>query len=138
MLKGLNHITLAVSNLQTSINFYQKFLGLKLHAKWNSGAYLECDDLWLCLSLDDSRSFVTAKMSDYTHYAFSIDEKFFEQFQSTLKSANISFWKENISEGKSCYFFDPDGHKLEAHVGGLEERLKACKQMPYDDMVFFT
>jgi len=138
MLKGVNHITLAVSDLQTSINFYQELLGVKLHARWNSGAYLECGELWLCLSLDKSRSFVNAEMSDYTHFAFSIDEEAFEQFQSALKAANISFWKVSKSEGKSCYFLDPDGHKLEAHVGGLSQRLKACKQVPYDGMVFFS
>jgi len=77
-------------------------------------------------------------MSDYTHYAFSIDEKDFEQFQSALKSANVSFWKVNKSEGESCYFLDPDGHKLEVHVGGLAQRLKACKLMPYDGMIFLS
>jgi len=138
MLKGLNHITLAVSDLQASIDFYRKLLGMNLHAKWNTGAYLECGELWLCLSFDENRSIVNTEMNDYTHYAFSIEEKDFELFQSILKLANVTFWKDNKSEGKSCYFLDPDGHKLEAHIGGLAQRLKACKQAPYEGMIFLS
>jgi len=138
MLKGINHITLAVSDLQLSINFYEKILGMRLHAKWDRGAYLECGELWLCLSFDSQRSFVNPEASDYTHYAFAIEERDFEHFLLSLEEANVSIWKINKSEGKSCYFLDPDGHKLEAHVGGLSERLAACREKPYDGMVFFS
>lgn len=31
--------------------------------------------------------------------------------------------EENLSEGDSLYFLDPDGHKLELHVGSLQSRL---------------
>ena len=137
MLKGINHITLAVSDLQRSIHFYGQLLGMKQHAKWDRGAYLECGDLWLCLSLDQDRSPIKPDEDDYTHYAFSINEKDFDPFLLSLEQANISIWKANKSEGKSCYFLDPDGHKLEAHVGSLTERLASCQQKPYDGMVFF-
>ncbi|MGV6537684.1 VOC family protein, partial [Klebsiella pneumoniae] len=50
MLSGLNHLTLAVSQLAPSVAFYQQLLGMTLHARWDSGAYLSCGDLWLCLS----------------------------------------------------------------------------------------
>ncbi|EWD36864.1 hypothetical protein P837_04915 [Klebsiella pneumoniae UCI 34] len=49
MLSGLNHLTLAVSQLAPSVAFYQQLLGMMLHARWDSGAYLSCGDLWLCL-----------------------------------------------------------------------------------------
>lgn len=51
MLSGLNHLTLAVSQLAPSVAFYQQLLGMTLHARWDSRAYLSCGDLWLCLSL---------------------------------------------------------------------------------------
>jgi catechol 2,3-dioxygenase-like lactoylglutathione lyase family enzyme len=34
------------------VAFYHQLLGMTLHARWDSGAYLSCGDLWLCLSLD--------------------------------------------------------------------------------------
>ncbi len=45
MLKGLNHLTLAVSDLGRSIAFYQDTLGLTLNAQWDKGAYLSLDGL---------------------------------------------------------------------------------------------
>ncbi len=40
MLDSLNHLTLAVSDLNRSVAFYHELLGLKLHACWDNGAYL--------------------------------------------------------------------------------------------------
>ena len=126
MLKGLNHLTLSVSDLQASIDFYQNLLGMKLCMKWDKGAYLECGSLWLCLSLHGNRFYVNPESSDYTHYAFTIDKDDFNDFVAILKNAKVMFWQENESEGDSCYFLDPDGHKLEVHVGDLSQRLKWC------------
>ncbi len=47
MLNSLNHLTLAVSDLARSVDFYHQLLGLKLHARWDNGAYLTCGELWL-------------------------------------------------------------------------------------------
>lgn len=45
-------------------------------------------------------------------------------------------WKDNKSEGQSFYFLDPDGHKLELHVGDLVSRLAQCREKPYSGMRF--
>lgn len=74
MLSGLNHLTLAVSQLVPSVAFYQQLPGMTLHARWDNGAYFSCGDLWLCLSLDPQRRVTPPEESDYTHYAFSIAE----------------------------------------------------------------
>lgn len=135
MLNGLNHLTLAVSDLQRSIHFYSHLPGITLHAAWPQGAYLSCGTLWLCLSVDDRCQFSTR--SDYTHYAFSVSEADYPAMLDHLTQAGVTFWKDNRSEGASCYFLDPDGHKLEIHVGGLARRLAACRQSPYSGMIFF-
>lgn len=137
MLQNVNHLTLAVSDLQRSIVFYQQLLGLRLHARWDSGAYLTCGELWFCLSVDTIRHFVPPQESDYTHHAFSIAQENLVAFIARLEQENVACWKENKSEGDSYYFLDPDGHKLEAHVGNLAQRLAACRERPYKGMVFF-
>lgn len=136
MLHSLNHLTLAVSDLEKSLAFWHALLGLRLHARWDAGAYLTCGDLWLCLSCDEARRVVPPQESDYTHYAFSIAAEDFEPFSRKLEQAGVAVWKENKSEGASFYFLDPDGHKLELHVGDLAARLAACREKPYAGMRF--
>lgn len=137
MLQGLNHLTLAVSDLALSLAFYQRLPGMRLHARWDSGAYLSCGALWLCLSLDEQRRKTPPQESDYTHYAFSVAEEEFAGVVALLAHAGAEVWKDNRSEGASYYFLDPDGHKLELHVGNLAQRLAACRERPYKGMVFF-
>lgn len=132
MLTGLNHLTIAVSDLSRSFDFYVSMLGFTPRAKWTKGAYLSLDKLWLCLSLDEVDT-----RRDYTHYAFSISELHIVSFREKLRTSGVEEWKDNKSEGASIYFFDPDGHRLEVHSGDLETRLQACKEKPYDGMIFY-
>ncbi|MCS4246243.1 fosfomycin resistance glutathione transferase [Pseudomonas sp. BIGb0164] len=135
MLTGLNHLTLAVVNLPRSIEFYVALPGFRLAARWDTGAYLSLGDLWLCLSLDESRA--AQKPPDYTHYAFSVGQDDFEAVTADLRLRNVIEWKSNSSEGNSFYFLDPDGHRLELHVGSLASRLEQCRRQPYAGMEFF-
>ncbi|MBG5898019.1 fosfomycin resistance glutathione transferase [Providencia stuartii] len=139
MLIGINHLTLAVSDIQKSISFYQTVLGMQLHASWERGAYLTCGALWGCLSYDPMRQEVAAaKRRDYTHYAFTVSAEDFSDIVEKLHQAGVTVWKDNRSEGDSFYFLDPDGHQLEIHVGSLIDRLKSCRKKPYDGMVFYS
>jgi catechol 2,3-dioxygenase-like lactoylglutathione lyase family enzyme len=133
MLTGLNHLTLAVRELAPSLVFYEGVLGLRLHARWNRGAYLTLGDLWLCLSRDDQPE----PARGYTHYAFSVAPADFPAFSHRLRQHGIKEWRSNASEGDSIYFLDPDGHRLEAHAGNLASRLARCRALPYSGMVFF-
>jgi catechol 2,3-dioxygenase-like lactoylglutathione lyase family enzyme len=126
MLTGLNHITIAVSNIERSLEFYLNYLGFKGHVKWDAGAYLSLGDLWFCLSLDqpDCRK-------DYTHIAFDVPGDKFHQISTLLCEAGVRQWKSNTSEGGSLYILDPDDHKLEIHTGSLQSRLQSLKSKPY-------
>lgn len=135
MLTGINHLTLAVRDLDRSVDFYRQTLGLRLHARWSRGAYFSAGDLWLCLSLDGQTGAIAP--AHYTHYAFSIDARQFAPFVERLRAAGVRQWNRDSNEGASFYFLDPDGHQLEAHVGDLASRLAACRATPYDGMEFF-
>lgn len=133
MLTGLNHLTLAVADLDRAFNFYVGLLGARPHARWDSGAYLSIGSLWPCLSLDPAR--LPAQAGDYTHYAFHSTD--FAAMVARLRVAGVPEWQRNRSEGDSLYFLDPDGHRLELHDGDLASRLADCRQNPYAGMVFF-
>ncbi len=126
MITGLNHITLAVRDLDISLKFYTDILNFEADVRWSKGAYLHLNELWLCLSLGKA-----APAKDYTHFAFSIEQNDFEIFLDKIRTNKIAEWKENTSEGDSLYFLDPDGHKLEVHTGSLQSRLESLKAQPY-------
>jgi catechol 2,3-dioxygenase-like lactoylglutathione lyase family enzyme len=119
-IQGLNHLTLAVTDLERSVAFYRDVLGLELRALFEDGAYLEAGPLWLCLSVDPAAA--VAVRADYTHYAFDVAAKDFEALGERVRR-RATVWKDNRSEGASLYFLDPDGHRLELHVGSLASRL---------------
>lgn len=131
MLQGLNHITIAVSDLDRSLIFYTEFVGMKAVVRWDAGAYLTLAESWFCLSCDKVQP-----AQDYSHIAFSIATEDFGRFARKLKDAGIVEWKQNSSEGDSLYFLDPDGHQLEAHCGDLQSRLSALKTQPYAGLVW--
>lgn len=135
MITGINHITLAVSDLTRSFVFYADVLGLKPMAKWTRGAYFLAGSDWVCLSLDaDTRK---GPQPEYTHFSFSVDRSSFHEWFELVRSGNLMAWKENTSEGDSVYFLDPDGHKIEVHAGDLESRLAALKEKPYQGLELY-
>jgi len=71
LLKGLNHITLSVSDLSRSVAYYTELLGFSLRARWNRGAYLALGDLWLCLGHDAHVR--NSPLAEYSHFALSVD-----------------------------------------------------------------
>jgi catechol 2,3-dioxygenase-like lactoylglutathione lyase family enzyme len=116
MITGVNHITLVVADLPRALAFYSDLLGMIPRAKGPHAAYLEAGSLWLCLELG-----TPSPSADDGHIALSCAPADFEALCSRLSDAPR--WKINRSEGASLYLLDPDGHKLELHLGDLASRL---------------
>lgn len=132
MIKGMNHITLGVIEIEKSFAFYCDIMGLKPLVKWDKGAYFfvgESDSnllgsgFWFCLNVDEKR--ITNPCC--THYAFTVSENDFDQMAAKIIASGSTIYKENTSPGKSLYFLDPDGHKLEIHVGDPDIRIATKK-----------
>ena len=117
--RGLNHLTIAVSDLDRSLAFYIDLLGLRLRARWEVGAYLDAGDLWLCLTVDPR----TTAAVDYTHFALDVASADFTALAIKARQARVREWQPNKSEGQSLCVLDPDGRRLELHVGTLQSRL---------------
>ena len=133
--RGINHITLAVRDLEASFRFYREVLGLRPVARWYKGAYLEAGGDWVCLTLDGTTR--SEGLPEYTHVAFTVDGGEFSAAVERLKAAGVERWQENRSPGESFYFMDPNGHKLEIHASDLGARLKALKENPPRELVLY-
>ncbi|RCV88357.1 fosfomycin resistance glutathione transferase [Billgrantia montanilacus] len=136
MVTGINHLTLAVRDLERSFAFYTRVVGLEPIVKWAQGAYLLAGDDWICLSLDDETR--SGPLPEYTHVAFSVDAEAFAVCSEAIREQGTTIWKENCSEGDSLYFLDPDGHKLEIHSGNLESRLAELRKSLYEGLEWYV
>ena len=135
MIRGLNHTTLAVKDLQRSFQFYVEVLGLKPVACWYKGAYVLAGNDWLCLTLDaQARS---GPLPECTHLAFTVKPEQFQSMTERLQDAGVSSWQNNHSHGESFYFLDPDGHKLEIHASDLASRVESLRNKPPRELVLF-
>ena len=136
MITGLNHVTLSVLDLDRSFEFYTQILSFQPLAKWKKGAYLLAGDLWF--TLYKGLQFERTVAPEYTHLSFNVAEEDFEAWQKRCRKRKVREWKENTSEGASLYILDPDGYKLELHVGHWQSRIAATKATPYEEMEFFV
>src|SRR5699024_1348139 len=70
---GFNHVTIRVSDLETSLDFYRDVLGMELVHRGRIDAYLEWGHAWVCLVEREGEDGEATLGVD--HVAFSIEEE---------------------------------------------------------------
>lgn len=133
MISSLEHVTLAVTDINRSFDFYRNTVGLTPLCKWDSGAYFLAGAVWMSLKVDPKRATTlngAVTTADNTHCAFAIKDDEFDASCQKLLDAGVAEFQPGTSNGKSFYFLDPDGHKLELYVGDWKKRMMALRDKP--------
>ncbi len=123
MIQGLYEAHLPVSNLEVSINFYQK-LGLTIAWRDDDSAFLWIEEKKSWLGLWESFEYKTPYHPSLRHIAFRVDYEMLKQATRWLIDRGIQpvpFGSRDNAESfvrpydghASVYFDDPDGNSLE-------------------------
>ena len=133
MIKGINHITLAVQDLEREFDFYTRVLGLKpLSKRAGIAAYLLAGETWLAL-VQESKP--VAK--NYSHLALSVSSQDLQNLKDKILAYGTLSWQDNQTFGESFYFEDQSGNRLELHTSDLESRLDNMRNLKDSNIEFY-
>lgn len=124
-IRGINHLTFSVADLDRSVRFYEQVLGARLLVRSGKTAYFDLSGLWVALNVEADIPRQEIRYS-YTHIAFTVDAADLPRWRDRLRQAGVESTAgrpRRPGEGESVYFTDPDGHKFELHTGTREERI---------------
>jgi catechol 2,3-dioxygenase-like lactoylglutathione lyase family enzyme len=117
--KTLNHISIAVTDVQKSADFYSKLLGLKVVSRpGNGGINLGLSDGFLGL-------YKLPNPGTPHHFCIGVDnydpDKIAERLQSMGLKASVDRNPANrTSGGDQLYFTDPDGTRVQLSANGYQ------------------
>ena len=118
-LQGIDHVALAVRDVERAAKWYQDVLGLRrLHEEtWGSfPAVVGAGGTSLALfpvQGNDPGDPPGKNVITMRHIAFRVDRPNFERAQLDLKRRRIEVAFQDHDIAHSIYFRDPDGHELE-------------------------
>lgn len=117
-LEGLDHIALAVNDVEESLKWYVEVLGLERQheGSWDGiPIFVGKGKTGIALFPVPKKEASSGKSNPgrVLHFALRADRGNFDRAQRELKRRGIAFHFEDHGIAHSIYFSDPDGHKLE-------------------------
>jgi catechol 2,3-dioxygenase-like lactoylglutathione lyase family enzyme len=110
--EGLDHVAIAVSDLDRSEGFYRDVLGLeRVLPEWDPPRILASEGSGLALFPEEDFCGETAP--HILHVAFRVTREAFEAARAELAERGIETSFSDHGAAHSIYFEDPDGHRLE-------------------------
>jgi catechol 2,3-dioxygenase-like lactoylglutathione lyase family enzyme len=125
-LEGLDHVALAVRDVDRSVQWYIDILGLERQHEgmWNDiPVFVGKGNTGIAFFPargGNSKSAARAGNIKMLHLAFRANRKTFVAAQKELKRCGIKFEFQDHEISHSIYFRDPDGHELEITTYELE------------------
>jgi catechol 2,3-dioxygenase-like lactoylglutathione lyase family enzyme len=111
--EGLDHVALAVSDLDAAEAFYRDVLGLeRVIPEWDPPRVLASGGSGVALFPRDD-DVPGGSAPHIPHVAFRVDREAFEAAQADLSERGIETSFSDHGASHSIYFEDPDGHRLE-------------------------
>ena len=130
-IKGFDHVAINVRDINKSLEWYTKVIGLKVTEREPSKPgieyFLDCGPSLLGViqaqDSDTAHPFANEGVGA-NHFAFRVDARDFDGFIAHLEKygVNIEFAKKR-EKSWSLYFYDLDGNKLEATSWPREDDL---------------
>jgi catechol 2,3-dioxygenase-like lactoylglutathione lyase family enzyme len=127
-LEGIDHIALAVGDVERSAQWYMDVLGFerRYDGMWH-GIPTFIGKGNTALALFPTKGDATSTSSAGSgirmlHLAFRADRRHFLAAQEELQRRGIKFEFQDHEISHSIYFRDPDGHQLEITTYELEQR----------------
>lgn len=122
MITGIDHVELRVADLKRALAFYRDTLGLVDHTPDSAMHFLGTEsDAFLVLVAGDEGG-GAGGTGALDHLAFAVPDV--EAARRALAEQGVAFGSERTDadgRGRSYYFRDPDGNRLEIY-GSIEAR----------------
>ncbi len=119
IIESINNVGITVSNLENSIKFYKDLFDFEVVENNSKQALIKEGDIILCLF--EAGDYKNQKNSK-NRISFSVDEDDFDDAVKELGQRGIPVVQgpENIRDGQSVVFLDPDGNQIEISYPKLE------------------
>jgi catechol 2,3-dioxygenase-like lactoylglutathione lyase family enzyme len=121
--QGVDHVAIAVADLERSSEFYEQVLGLeRAYEQWHEPVFMLSDGgagVASGVALFSKESHPASGPDDaepairFLHLAFRTDREGFDAARADLAEREIDVSFSDHGACHSIYFEDPDGHRLE-------------------------